>query len=98
MHLKHEVCVLHILRGHPAIPRMVAYGHLEHFEYLVLELLGQSLNDVVPKQGMEAIMVAKIVLQLVSHLNILISRANLIPLLYLPAFCPRVRSFTQACT
>ena len=90
--------MLHILRGHPAIPHMVAYGHLEHFEYLVLELLGQSLNDVVPKQGMEAIMVAKIALQLVSHPNILISRANLIPLLYLPAFCPRVRSFTQACT
>lgn len=95
-HLKHEVHVLQLLRGHPAIPRVVAYGHLEHFEYLALELLGQSLNDVVPKQGMEVKMVARIAVSLVRHPNVMISRAILIPLPFLLAFCPRVRSFARA--
>ncbi|ETW77697.1 hypothetical protein HETIRDRAFT_163686 [Heterobasidion irregulare TC 32-1] len=61
--------MLHILKGYLAIPPTVAYGHLEHFEYLALELLGQSLNDVVPKEVMEAEMVAKIALQLLSVLE-----------------------------
>ncbi|ETW77752.1 hypothetical protein HETIRDRAFT_241720, partial [Heterobasidion irregulare TC 32-1] len=73
-HLKHEAHVLQLLRGHPAIPHAVAYGHLEHFEYLALELLGPSLNDAVPQQGMEVKMVARIALQLLSALEFVHSR------------------------
>jgi hypothetical protein len=51
------------LEGHPAIPRVVAYGHLQHFEYLAMELLGKSLEAVAP---MDERTVAKIAVHLVS--------------------------------
>jgi hypothetical protein len=51
------------LEGHPAIPRVVAYGHLQHFEYLAMELLGKSLEVVAP---MDERTVANIAMHLVS--------------------------------
>ncbi|KAE9401965.1 kinase-like protein [Gymnopus androsaceus JB14] len=43
--LRHESRVLQLLQGHVAIPAVYAYGHLDHFEYLAIELLGPSLAD-----------------------------------------------------
>lgn len=43
-HLQHEARILRTLEGHPAIPRIFAYGHLQHFEYLAMELLGRRLR------------------------------------------------------
>lgn len=44
--LQHEARVLLRLQGHPAIPKLYAYGQLEHFEYLSMELLGPSLGNL----------------------------------------------------
>jgi len=43
--LKHEANILKRLGGHPAIPELYGYGHLEHFEYLAIKLLGKPLSD-----------------------------------------------------
>lgn len=43
---QHEARVLQFLRGHQAIPTVLAVGQLVHFEYLAMELLGQSLGDI----------------------------------------------------
>jgi serine/threonine protein kinase len=46
--LQHEASVLQHLQGHPAIPAVYGYGHLEHFEYITMELLGSSLRGKWP--------------------------------------------------
>ncbi|GJJ06487.1 hypothetical protein Clacol_000679 [Clathrus columnatus] len=43
--LQHESRVLQLLQGHPAIPKLYGYGHLKHFEYLSMEILGSSVSD-----------------------------------------------------
>lgn len=45
--LQHEARILLRLQGHAAIPNLYAYGRLEHFEYLSMELLGPSLRDLL---------------------------------------------------
>ena len=47
--LKHEANVLKRLEGHRAIPKVYGYAHLEHFEYLAIDLFGKSLADVNDK-------------------------------------------------
>lgn len=49
--LRHEARILQLLRDHVSIPKVYAYGHLDHFEYLSLELLGKSVRDVVKSDG-----------------------------------------------
>ncbi|KAI0060704.1 kinase-like protein, partial [Artomyces pyxidatus] len=49
--LEHEVHVLKLLSGHPAIPSVVGYGRLRHFEYIALELMAQDLHHVVTEIG-----------------------------------------------
>lgn len=44
--LKHEARVLQLLGGHPAIPSVYGYGRFRHFEYLAMELLASSLEDL----------------------------------------------------
>ena len=46
--LQHEARVLQVLQGHPAIPAVYGYGHLKHFEYLTMELLGPSIREKWP--------------------------------------------------
>ncbi|KAF8961371.1 kinase-like protein [Flammula alnicola] len=46
--LKYEGHILQLLQGHPSIPEVYAYGHLPHFEYLSMELMGPSLKDKWP--------------------------------------------------
>ena len=43
--LKYEAKIFKRLGDHPAIPKLYGYGHFEHFEYLAIELLGNSLSD-----------------------------------------------------
>jgi hypothetical protein len=43
--LRYESRILQLLQGHPAIPAIYGYGHLPHFEYLAMELLGPSIKD-----------------------------------------------------
>ena len=43
--LRHEARTLQLLKSHPAIPDVYGYGHLEHFEYLAMELLGPSIAE-----------------------------------------------------
>ena len=45
-HLQHESRILWMLQGHPAIPMIFAYGHLPHFEYIAMELLGPSIKKL----------------------------------------------------
>ncbi|EUC53611.1 kinase [Rhizoctonia solani AG-3 Rhs1AP] len=49
--LQHEARVLKILSGHPNIPEIYAYGRIEHFELLSMQLLHRSLRDVVQEDG-----------------------------------------------
>ena len=42
----HEARVLQSLQGHPSIPAVYAIGRFNHFEYLAIELLAQSLGDL----------------------------------------------------
>ncbi|KAG8708124.1 hypothetical protein FRC08_000097, partial [Ceratobasidium sp. 394] len=49
--LQHESKVLKLLSGHPAIPQVYAYGRIEHFELLSMELLHRSLREVVEQVG-----------------------------------------------
>ncbi|KAJ1303711.1 hypothetical protein OPQ81_008136 [Rhizoctonia solani] len=50
-HLQHEAQILQLLSGHPAIPQVYAYGRIEHFELLSMQLLGQTLKKVVKEKG-----------------------------------------------
>ena len=43
--LRHEARTLQFLQGHPAIPAVYGYGHLEHFEYMSMESLGPSVAE-----------------------------------------------------
>lgn len=43
--LRHESRVLQLLQGHPTIPTIYGYGHLEHFEYIAMEFLGPSIAE-----------------------------------------------------
>ncbi|KAF8801420.1 kinase-like protein [Phlegmacium glaucopus] len=48
--LRHESRVLQLLQGQDAIPALYGYGHLEHFEYISMELLGPSIAEQL-KEG-----------------------------------------------
>ncbi len=42
--LQHETRILQLLKGQASIPIVYAYGQLEHFEYMAMELLGLTLR------------------------------------------------------
>ncbi|KAI1784113.1 kinase-like domain-containing protein [Ganoderma leucocontextum] len=46
--LLHEACVLILVGEHPNIPRVLAWGRSQYFEYMAMELLGPNLEDVMP--------------------------------------------------
>jgi hypothetical protein len=45
--LEHESRVLHLVRGHVGIPKLLAYGRFPHFEYMAMELLGPTVQSKV---------------------------------------------------
>ncbi|KAE9397848.1 putative casein kinase-1 hhp1, partial [Gymnopus androsaceus JB14] len=70
--LQHESRVLQLLQGHVAIPAVYAYGHLDHFEYMAIELLGPSLKDklnLLDGAGLKVKTVIRIVDQALSALE-----------------------------
>ncbi|CAE6533664.1 unnamed protein product [Rhizoctonia solani] len=68
--LQHEARVLRILSGHPNIPDVYAYGRIRHFELMSMQLLHQSLGDVVKAGGpMSTKVVANIACQMMDALQ-----------------------------
>ncbi|CCA69722.1 probable casein kinase-1 hhp1 [Serendipita indica DSM 11827] len=68
--LRHESRILQRLQGHPTIPLLFGYGHLEHFEYLSMELLGQCISDYVKADmGLPVKTVVHVIDQLVDGLD-----------------------------
>ncbi|PBK76558.1 putative casein kinase-1 hhp1 [Armillaria solidipes] len=51
--LRHETRILQLLKGHATIPSVYAYGQLEHFEYMAMEILGPSVAERQKKNGLE---------------------------------------------
>ncbi|EJD50844.1 kinase-like protein, partial [Auricularia subglabra TFB-10046 SS5] len=49
--LQREARILRCLAGHRGVPEIYAYGRKPHFEYLTMQLLGQSLDDLVSNMG-----------------------------------------------
>jgi hypothetical protein len=47
--LRHEVRVMQLLQGHPAISKLVGYHREAHFEYIGIELLGKKLKVTVER-------------------------------------------------
>ncbi|KDN35667.1 hypothetical protein RSAG8_11410, partial [Rhizoctonia solani AG-8 WAC10335] len=68
--LQHEARVLTILSGHPNIPEIYAYGRIEHFELLSMQLLHRSLGDLVKEGGPLSVkMVANLACQMMDALK-----------------------------
>ncbi|KAJ6531256.1 kinase-like domain-containing protein [Mycena capillaripes] len=44
--LRHEACAMEILKGHPSIPFVDAWGRSQYYEYLTMQLLGPSTDDL----------------------------------------------------
>ncbi|KAK0233861.1 putative casein kinase-1 hhp1 [Armillaria fumosa] len=51
--LRHETRIIQLLKGQVAIPLVYAYGQLEHFEYIAMEILGPSVAEQQKKNGLE---------------------------------------------
>lgn len=45
--LRHEACAMEILKGHPSIPFVDAWGRSQYYEYLTMQLLGPSPADLI---------------------------------------------------
>ncbi|KAG0706732.1 kinase-like domain-containing protein, partial [Suillus ampliporus] len=65
----HERQILQRLQGHPAIPRIIANGRLEHFEYLAMQLLGTNLDDVRARRPLPAVNILVVADQMISALE-----------------------------
>ncbi|KAL1681146.1 kinase-like domain-containing protein, partial [Schizophyllum commune] len=50
--LLHEACATLLVRGHPAIPHIYAYGRSQCLEYIALERLGPSIDSSLREGGM----------------------------------------------
>ncbi|KAK0184315.1 hypothetical protein F5146DRAFT_1006586 [Armillaria mellea] len=63
---KHETRILQLLKGPAAIPLVYAYGQLEHFEYIAMDILGSSHAEHLssPGDGVMLMTVIRIVDQL----------------------------------
>ncbi|KAG1857268.1 kinase-like domain-containing protein [Suillus tomentosus] len=67
--LNHERRVLQRLQGHPSIPKVFAYGRLEHFEYLAMQLLGANLGEVRARRPLPAVNTLVVADQMISALE-----------------------------
>jgi len=67
--LRHEARVLQLLQGHSAIPTLFGYQRLPHFEYIAIDLLGQSMRGICkPGHSLKIGTVACIAEQMVCEL------------------------------
>ncbi|CAE7185301.1 unnamed protein product [Rhizoctonia solani] len=68
--LQHEARVLKLLSGHPGIPEVYAYGRIEHFELISMQLLHRSLRNAVEEDGLMSVKtVANIAYQMMDALQ-----------------------------
>jgi len=68
--LNHERLLLQRLQEHPSIPNVLAYGRLDHFEYLAMEFLGTALDDVHRRRpSLPAVNVLVVADQMISALE-----------------------------
>ncbi|KAK0431560.1 putative casein kinase-1 hhp1 [Armillaria borealis] len=69
--LQHETRLLQLLKGQAAIPLVYAYGQLEHFEYIAMEILGSSVAEHLngPGAGVMLTTVVRIVDQVLAGLE-----------------------------
>jgi len=68
--LRHEIRVMQILQGHPAIPAPYGYGRLRHFEHLSMELLGRNLKELSASPAQSSVKtVVRVVDQMLSALK-----------------------------
>jgi serine/threonine protein kinase len=65
--LDYEAKLVQSLSGHPAIPTIYAYGRFEHFEYLAMELGGESVKALAQQNegGLQLKTVILLTLQMV---------------------------------
>jgi len=69
--LRHESRVLQLLQGQDAIPALYGYGHLDHFEYMSMELLGPSIAEQLKEgAGVSEKTVGRIIGQAVHRIQI----------------------------
>ncbi|KAG2119123.1 kinase-like domain-containing protein, partial [Suillus discolor] len=67
--LDHERRVLQRLGGNLSIPKVFAYGRLEHFEYLAMQLLGMNLGEVQARRPLPAVNTLVVADQMISALE-----------------------------
>lgn len=67
--IQHEASVLWALRAHTAIPEIIGYGRIEHFELLSIPFYDKCVSDLVSESESPPSLptVLKIADQLVSH-------------------------------
>ncbi len=65
--LQHETRILQLLKGQVAIPLVYAYGQLEHFEYMAMEILGPSVAERQKKNGLETGVMLTTVIRIVEQ-------------------------------
>jgi len=83
--LNHERLILQRLQGHASIPIVFAYGRAEQFEYLAMELLGDSLSDITKRCGpLPHLNISVIAEQMVRDLEAYFARV-----LFHPCICGR---------
>ncbi|SJL06429.1 uncharacterized protein ARMOST_09766 [Armillaria ostoyae] len=65
--LQHETRILQLLKGQVSIPLVYAYGQLEHFEYMAMEILGPSVAERQKKNGLETGVMLTTVIRIVDQ-------------------------------
>jgi hypothetical protein len=66
--LEHESRVLHLVRGHVGIMKLLAYGRFPHFEYMAMEILGPTIqSSLVDGHGVPLATVLLVADQMVRH-------------------------------
>ncbi len=65
--LQHETRILQLLKCHASIPCVHAYGQLEHFEYMAMEILGPSVAEQQKKHGARTGLMLKTVIRIIDQ-------------------------------
>ncbi|KAK0450539.1 putative casein kinase-1 hhp1 [Desarmillaria tabescens] len=65
--LRHETRILQLLKGQASIPLVYAYGQLEHFEYMAMEILGLSVSERQKTNGTGTGMMLTTVIRIVDQ-------------------------------
>ncbi len=64
---QHKTRILQLLKGHDSIPVVHAYGQLEHFEYMAMEILGPSVAEQQQKNNPATGLMLKTVIRIMDQ-------------------------------